>query len=75
MVKRQPIQPQVAVSRGKNEGHLLMPPAGVAAVFAELSRIKSVIGIKWPEVKFCLEFGSGEGSPINRTPKVVAGSG
>jgi len=52
-----------------------MPPAGVAAVFAELSRIKSVIGIKWPEVKFSLEFGSGEGSPINRTPQVVAGSG
>jgi len=59
MVKRQPIQPQVAVSRGKNEGHLHMPPAGVAAVFAELSRIKSVIGIKWPKLNFCLKDGSG----------------
>jgi hypothetical protein len=70
-----PILPQAAVSRGKNEGRLHMPPAGVAEVFAELSRIKSVIGIKWPEVKFCLEVGSSKGSPINRTPKVVAGSG
>jgi hypothetical protein len=54
------------MSRGENEGHLHMPPAGVAAVFAELSRIKSVIGIKWPEVKFCLEFGSGDGSRLMR---------
>ena len=61
MVRDETDQPQIAVSRGKNEGHLHMPPAGVAAVFAGLSRIKSVIGIKWPEVKFCLEFGSGEG--------------
>ena len=38
-------------------------------------RYKSVIGIKWLEVKFCLEFGSGEGSTIKRIPKVVAGSG
>ncbi len=42
---------------GKNEGHLHLPPAGVAAVFAELSRIKSVIGIKCPKMKFFLEFG------------------
>jgi hypothetical protein len=35
-----------------------MPPAGGAALFAGMSRIKSVIGIKWPEVKFCLKFGS-----------------
>lgn len=63
------------MSRGKNEGHLHISPAGVVTVFAELSRIKSVIGIKWPEVKFCLEFGSGEGSPIDRTPKAAAGSG
>ena len=74
MVRDETDQPQIAVSRGKNEGHLHMPPAGVAAVFAGLSRIKSVIGIKWPEVKFSLEFGSGEGSTVKRTPKVVAGS-
>jgi len=61
---------------GRSEpGEKRRPPAGMAAVFAELSRIKSVIGRKRPEVKFCLEFGSGEGSPTKRTPKVVAGSG
>ena len=35
-------------------GHLHLPPAGLAPVFAELSRIKSVIGIKYPKMKFFL---------------------
>ena len=57
------------------EGHLHLPPAGVAPVFAELSRIKSVIGIKCPKMKFFLEVGSREGNPASHTPKVVVGSG
>ena len=57
------------------EGHLHLPPAAVAAVFAELSRIKSVIGIKYPKMKFLLEVGSREENPASHTPKVVVGSG
>ena len=60
---------------GENEGHLHLPPAGVAPVFAELSRIKSVIGIKYPKMKFFLEVGSREGNPASHTPKAVVGSG
>ena len=56
-------------------GHLHLPPAGVAPVFAELSRIKSVIGIKYPKMKFFLEVGSREGNPASHTPKAVVGSG
>jgi hypothetical protein len=36
---------------GGNEGHPHLAPAGLALVFAELSRIKSVIGIKYPKMK------------------------
>ena len=60
---------------GENEGHLHLPPAGVIPVFAELSRIKSVIGIKYPKMKFFLEVGSREGNPASHTPKVAVGSG
>ncbi len=60
---------------GKNEGHLHMPPAGVAAVFAELSRIKSVIGIKCPKMKFSWSSAPGREIRTNHTPKVVVGSG
>lgn len=59
----------------KGGGHLHLPPAGVAPVFAELSRIKSVIGIKCSKIKFFLEVGSREGNPASHTPKVVVGSG
>ena len=54
---------------GGNGGHLHLPPAGLAPVFAELSRIKSVIGIKYPKMKFFLEVGSREGNPASHTPK------
>ena len=60
---------------GENEGHLHLPPVGMVPVFAELSRIKSVIGIKYPKMKFFLEVGSREGNPASHTPKVVIGSG
>jgi hypothetical protein len=63
------------MSRGKNKGHLHLPPAGVAAGFAELPRIKSVIGIICPKMKFFLEPASRDGNPENHTPKVVVGSG
>jgi hypothetical protein len=56
-------------------GHLHLPPGGMAPVFAEFSRIKSIIGIKYPKMKFFLEVGSKEGNPASRTPKVVVGSG
>jgi hypothetical protein len=36
---------------GGNEGRPHMPLAGVATVFTELSRIKSVIGIKYSKMK------------------------
>jgi hypothetical protein len=54
------VRTEIDPTTGRSEpGEKRRPPADVAAFFAELSRIKSVIGIKWPEVKFCLEFGSG----------------
>jgi hypothetical protein len=37
---------------GENEGHRHLQPAGLIPVFAELSRIKSAIGIKYPKMKF-----------------------
>ena len=63
------------MSRGKNDGHLHLPPGGVTPVFAELSRIKSVIGIKCPKMKYFLEVDSRKGNPAGHTPKVVVGSG
>ena len=53
----------------ESEGHLHLPPAGVVPVFAELSRIKSVIGIKYPKMKFFLEIGSREGNPDGLYPQ------
>jgi hypothetical protein len=35
-------------------GHLHLPPSGVTPLFAELSKIKSVIGIKYPKMKLFL---------------------
>jgi hypothetical protein len=48
---------------------------GLTPVFAELSRIKSVNGIKYPKMKFFLEVRSREGNPASHTPKMVVGSG
>lgn len=39
-----------------DEGHLHMPPA--APIVADFTKIKSVIGIKCPKMKFFLEIGS-----------------
>jgi hypothetical protein len=39
---------------GENEGHPHKPPEGLAPIFAELFKIKSVIRIKYPEMKFSL---------------------
>ena len=44
-------------------------------VFAELSRIKAVIGIKCSKMKFFLEVGSREGNPASHTLKMVVSSG
>jgi hypothetical protein len=52
-----------------------MPLAGAAPVFAELSRIKFVIGIKCPKVKYFPEIGSRQGNPASHTPKMTVGSG
>ena len=60
---------------GGNEGHPHMPPVGLTPVFAELSRIKSVIGIKYPKMKFFVEVGSWQGNPASHTPKAAVGSG
>jgi hypothetical protein len=63
------------MSRRKNEPHLHLPPAGLPAVFAELSRIKSVISITCPKINFFLEAGSRKGNPASHTPRVAVGSG
>jgi len=55
-------------------GHLHLPPAGLVPVFVELSRIKSVISIKYPKIKFFLEVGSRQENPTSHTPKAVVGS-
>ena len=54
---------------GKKRGHL----PGMVPVIAELSRIKSVIGIKCPKMKFFLEVGSRQEYPASHTLKAAVG--
>jgi hypothetical protein len=57
------------------EGHLHRPPAGLAPIVADFTRIKSVIGIKCPKMKFFLEIGSRQENPASHPPNAAVGSG
>ena len=69
MVRAKPMQPQAAGSRGETKA------TRTCHRFFESSGIKSVIGIKYPKMKFFLEVGSREGNPASHTPKAAVGSG
>jgi len=70
----QPVPPQVAGSREAG-GHLDLPPAGLAPAATELSGMKSLIGIPYPEIKFSLGAGCRQENPASLAPERMVDEG